>query len=127
MTVVALRLVGLRRVQSVLTRVPLRLDILLRKGTDSARVERTAQLVVIAAQNLPFASSCLPNSLVLGWLLRREGICTELRIGVRRDHGKFQAHAWIEHQGLPVNDRQDVLKHFSAFEATELYPVSKSP
>lgn len=47
---------------------------------------------------------CLPQSLALQALLRRQGLSAELRIGVRRADGKLQAHAWVEHAGSPLGE-----------------------
>jgi hypothetical protein len=63
-------------------------------------VERMAWAVQVVSQRIPRAS-CLTQALALQWLLRRAGQGSALRIGVAKDaeHG-FEAHAWLEHQGL---------------------------
>jgi hypothetical protein len=38
-----------------------------------------------------------------------------LRIGVRLSEGKLDAHAWVEHTGIPINDRPDVSTDFAPF------------
>jgi hypothetical protein len=53
--------------------------------------------------------------LTLWWLLRRRGIDGELRIGVRKVAGQFQAHAWLEYCGAVLNDRADVSQRFASF------------
>jgi len=40
--------------------------------------------------------SCLAKSLTLWWLLGRQGIPSQLRIGTRKEKEKFEAHAWVE-------------------------------
>jgi len=35
---------------------------------------------------------------------------------VRMNGGALEAHAWVEHAGVPVNDRTDVSDHFPAFD-----------
>ncbi len=42
--------------------------------------------------------------------------CTRLRIGVRLDDAAFDAHAWVEVEGVPVNDKPDIARHFAAFD-----------
>ena len=59
--------------------------------------------------------NCLEESLVLWHFLRREKITPVLRIGVRKLHGKFEAHAWVECRGRPLNDREDVGLRFRPF------------
>lgn len=62
-----------------------------------------------------YPGNCLSRSLTLWWLLRRQGVASELRIGVRTVAGRFQAHAWIEYQGQPLHEIQDVHQHYTAF------------
>jgi hypothetical protein len=61
--------------------------------------------------------SCLEESLVLWWLLARQGFVTELRIGIRKDQGKFEAHAWVERDGAALNQPDGQHQHYAAFDA----------
>jgi len=72
----------------------------------------TDDLVQLAVRRLPLASACLSRSLVLWALLRAQGVDSELRFGVRRVGDDLEAHAWVEHQGRPLNDAGDVDLHF---------------
>lgn len=80
------------------------------------QAETTARMVAIAAHYSQFWANCLKRSLVLWYLLRRQGIISELRIGVQHEVGKFQAHAWVEYQNIVLNDNQNVRQHFAMFE-----------
>jgi Transglutaminase-like superfamily len=80
------------------------------------QAETTARMVAIAAHYSQFWANCLKRSLVLWYLLRRQGIISELRIGVQNEVGKFQAHAWVEYQNIVLNDNQNVRQHFAMFE-----------
>lgn len=60
--------------------------------------------------------NCLPRSLTLWWLLRRQGIESELRIGTRYRKGQLQAHAWIEYEGVPLNAGEQVRQRFTVFD-----------
>jgi hypothetical protein len=73
------------------------------------------RLVNLASRHTPMPATCLSRSLVLCWLLRRRGIPCELRIGVQLVRGKLDAHAWVEHEGIPINDTQDVAQRYAAF------------
>ena len=68
----------------------------------------------------------LTRSLVLGWLLQRRGVATELRIGVRLVGGVLDAHAWVEYLGVPVNDRRDVAPQFGPFSGSAAPPAFSS-
>ena len=82
---------------------------------ESARAARVANAVAIAAGRGPIRTTCLRRSLLLWWLLRRDGIETVLRVGVNRDGGTLHAHAWVEHRGEPLNDAADIALRFPAF------------
>ncbi len=62
-------------------------------------------LVRIAARNHLYEMTCLRQSLALQWLLARRGIPAELRIGVRKQAGALEAHAWVECAGQAVEAR----------------------
>jgi hypothetical protein len=106
----ALRPIGLRRLQAWVSRGE--------SGDRSlplGEVQALGRLVNIAARHVPWHPSCLARSLVLGWLLQRRGVGSQLRIGVRRVDGCLEAHAWVEYAGLPVNDREDISLDFAVF------------
>ena len=103
-----------------------RLRTLLRRLSPAGRVPVSVSLpdmlawgvaVNTAARYTPFRATCLTRSLVLEWLLHRRGIASELRIGVRMAGGLLDAHAWVEHEGTPVNDRPDVASQYAPFAA----------
>ena len=58
----------------------------------------------------------MQKSLVLWFLLRCQDIDSELRIGVQRNQGEFQAHAWIERGGIVLNDSPTVRQQYAVFE-----------
>jgi hypothetical protein len=80
------------------------------------RTHGIVRLVQGAAAWSLFHPTCLHRSLTLWWLLRRQGIASELRIGVRMEQGRFEAHAWVERAGVALNDGSDVGLRFAAFE-----------
>ncbi len=63
-----------------------------------------------------YRGNCLSRSLVIWWLLCRTGVKCELIIGSRFKNGGFQAHAWIERQGIPLNETPEVRKRYTVFE-----------
>ena len=74
-------------------------------------IERMAWLA--GAPGRLLGLSCLTISLAVARLLSRRGITTELRIGVRPENGKLQAHAWLEWRGGVVNDNAASLQSFA--------------
>ena len=61
-------------------------------------------------------ATCLERALALCWLLGKEGVGTNLRIGVRKTGEKFEAHAWVECDGQEL-DAGDSHEHYAAFDA----------
>ena len=79
----------------------------------AADVERVARMVRAAARHGCHPRHCLTESLTLWWLLRRRGVEGEIRIGVRKDAGGLDAHAWVEWRGRPLDERADVAEAFA--------------
>jgi len=82
-----------------------------------ARAILTAQIVRAASHQGIGDPSCLVVSLALWWLLARQGIASELRVGFRKDGGTFEAHAWVECGGATLNEPEMNHRHFAAFDA----------
>ena len=78
-------------------------------------IQSLGELVNIAARYSLGPRVCLTRSLLLVWLLLRRGVKSQLRIGVRLTQGVLEAHAWVEHNGTPINDRRDVSAQFTSF------------
>jgi transglutaminase superfamily protein len=74
-------------------------------------VGATEQAVAMAAALYPGRALCLEQSLVLYYLLRRQGMPVRLAIGVQAR--PFAAHAWVEHCGEPLNDIKEHTEWFA--------------
>jgi hypothetical protein len=118
LTALGLWAMGLRRWLALFTRLGPR------DGGPASRDEATmvgegraaAWLVEAAARHGPYRATCLPRSLTLWWLLRRRGIASDLHIGVRKNAGRFEAHAWVELRGRVLSDDHGVRERFTAFD-----------
>jgi len=64
---------------------------------------RIAHLEAAVAASLPLGTTCLEQSVVLCWVLRRRGMNPELRVGGRKTANRFEAHAWVELNGNILN------------------------
>ncbi len=87
-----------------------------------AEARTMARLIRGAAAWSVHHSTCLHRALTLWWLLRQQGIASELRIGVRIEQGRFEAHAWVERQGAALNDRADIGQDFAPFDTVRWVP-----
>lgn len=79
------------------------------------KAQVTARMVQVAARYSPLRLHCLPRSLALWWLLRRDGLGADLRIGVTPKESGLEAHAWVEYKGLALNDHDDLHEQFAPF------------
>src|ERR1041384_2862169 len=80
-----------------------------------SRTALTSRMILAAARNSPIPSTCLERSLALWWLLIRQGVATQFRIGVRKDGEKFAAHAWVERNGVALGEPEASHLHYRAF------------
>ena len=111
-TAVGLRLFGYRRVYRLLNRGQ---PVYISPGEEIQEARRLAQGVQRAAERLPYAS-CLPRSLTIWCLLHRRGIAADIHLGVKKEHGEFKAHAWVQYDQIILSDRKDVRHRFAPFE-----------
>ena len=111
LTSLGLQLFGYKAVQTVLKlRLPVN-SISSDSGT-LPKAQKIAKMIRIAAAHGPFGATCLTQSMVLCRFLQRQGIGCDLRLGARVENGDFEAHAWVEVDGVPVNDTEDVRERF---------------
>jgi hypothetical protein len=124
---VALRLLGFRTCHAMLARLSPA-----GAGERKTQVDRVsegkavARLIRAAARHGFYRASCLPCSLTLWWVLRQRGIPSDLRIGVRKEGGQLQAHAWVEFRGTVLNDGADVSERYATFDRAIAPAVERS-
>jgi hypothetical protein len=122
---ILVNLKGLRFSQEMLLRLPTRSSSVADAVAEIDRVWTTERMVRVAVRYNHLWTNCLKQSLVLWILLRSQGIVSELRIGVQRESNKFSAHAWVEYQGVVLNDTDDVRQRFQAFDRSFEQPVGE--
>jgi len=76
---------------------------------------RIARLEAATVARLPVHTSCLEQSLVLCWMLKRRGMKPHLRVGGRKQEGRFEAHAWVELDGAALDCGGTEYLHFVPF------------
>ena len=86
------------------------------KTTQMTYAQQVTCIVNIAANHGPYRGNCLKKSLAIWWLLARKNINVELKIGVKNNDEKFQAHAWVEFMGTALTSPHDNEKDFLAFD-----------
>jgi hypothetical protein len=119
LTEIGLRLLGFRRWKELIEKssrpapAPRQLPADFQRET----AQRAARAVRSVELHGPASPNCLERSMTLWWLLRREGVDAQLRIGARKEGGKFEAHAWVESDGQVLNDSAEVHQHYARFDA----------
>ena len=87
------------------------------------RGREIASIVSIAAKHGLFEAGCLRRSLLVWWFLRRDGIQSDLRFGVRKINHIIEAHAWLDYRGVVLNDLPNIHEHYHPLQ--DIYPSSK--
>jgi hypothetical protein len=103
----ALGVLGLSRVVAWHQRAP--------AGAGPAAEPRAVRWIGVASRYCPGGASCLVRSLAVLGLLRRRGLAAQLRVGVGATAPRLEAHAWVELDGVPVNDAADVAARYPPF------------
>lgn len=80
---------------------------------DEARARQIAKVVAMAARHTPTANTCLHRSLALWWVLGRRGLDSRLKMGARMVEGALDAHAWVEHSGVVINDAPEIVAGYT--------------
>lgn len=80
------------------------------------RAAETAAIVELAARRRVANATCLRRSLVLWLMLRRQGIESDLRLGVRKQDGELAGHAWVEIEGIVINDEANIAQQYEVID-----------
>jgi hypothetical protein len=95
--------------------------------TEGEQVALVARMVNAAVRHGWSQSTCLEKSLALWWLLRREAITSSLRIGARKAGGQLEGHAWVERDGVALNEPQQEHRHYATFDPACPLQNSETP
>ena len=112
-----LKVFGLQKTQDYLVKVSPTVSSIEPSNERLKKAQIIARLVDRVAARLFPVGNCLKKSLTLWFMLRKQGIESQLRIGVRRDNDdQIQAHAWVECGEIILNDIKTVHSHYAVFE-----------
>ncbi len=100
----AIAVFGYQRTQQWLGRRSRRATAHVASDQELQRANRLARLAAVAGRHGAINATCLRQSLLLYWILRRRGLQPIVRLGVRKDAGNvLDAHAWVELDGHPLS------------------------
>jgi hypothetical protein len=113
---VLVRVFGVRRLHDALVKITsARIARQANLGAPaSRRADEVASVVAMAARHTLGDHTCLHRSMALWWMLRRRGLDTRLMMGVRKGDAGLEAHAWVNHAGVVLNDEPDVEHRYEA-------------
>lgn len=115
-----MRASSFQRCQRGLLRLARALPPYTRKVTSPAEAEKLARLVALGNQRYSlYPADCLTVSLALQYVITRLGGQAELCLGVRTITGQFEAHAWVEVEGMPLNQLESVNDVYSRMDWTK--------
>ena len=89
---------------------------IIKKNNELPNAKGFLRILMLGVKQTFWKGNCLSRSIVLHRLLIKNGISSNLCIGVRNTP-KFKAHAWVEHKGIPLNAGQQVHKNYQVVES----------
>lgn len=107
-----IRRLGFRRTISLLGRISL---LPAQKSPATASVTGWSERINRVAGR-PYGATCLDRSVFLWWLMCQRGLDGQLRIGVAFDGDRLDGHAWVEIDGVVVNDDPQIVQQFAVFD-----------
>ena len=113
----SLKFRGFEATRATLRRTLLHATAQIDSNSLNKQIALTAHMVNAADRHGLVHPSCLVKSLTLWSLLGRQGIASELRVGVRKEGGNLEAHAWVEREGTALNEPDERHHHYAAFDA----------
>jgi len=120
LTRVGLKLVGLRRWKALVIHFASRKASPGSGPVRAADARKIARIQDAVSRHLNWHANCLERSLALWWQLGRRGIESDLRIGARKEEGRFEAHAWVELGNAVLNDSGETHMHYAPFDGSIL-------
>jgi hypothetical protein len=125
---IRLRFGGYKRTQQWLRkRLDRRPQSLSQSAVNYSSIETTCRMVRAAEHYSPGHATCLEESLALWYLLQAQNISAVVRIGIRKQSHKFEAHAWVEQNGVALNQQDEHHRHYAAFDSEQFSPPAEQP
>ena len=89
------------------------------RGRSRYAVNRLVWAVETACRYVPRAT-CLTRAIALQVLLRQQGYDSVVRIGIAKEHGRFESHAWLESEGSILIGGQESAERYAEMVASNL-------
>ena len=84
-------------------------------GTSAQAEAIASRVAAINARLRPRRAACMGRALVTWAALRTRGLDAQLRLGARSANDALEAHAWVEHDDVPLAEAEGVVASYAAF------------
>jgi hypothetical protein len=84
------------------------------KPAESNVIDRVCMAVNYACVWYPKQALCLQRSFVTTYLFRKHGVAAKMVLGAQKL--PFKAHAWVEVEGLAINERSNVQVTYTVWD-----------
>lgn len=93
----------------------------MRPPRQSLPPRRVVWLTSVASRYVPGAH-CLARSFAAHLMLAQHGHRARMQIGVRKNDGRMEAHAWLEYRGVPLFESETHVEGFSLLTSINPWP-----
>ena len=90
---------------------------------EKTKIINYRRMVTLASRYHLVNANCLPKSLTLKWMLEKQNIHSELKMGLSADQSNFHGHAWLERKNTVLNDDQNVAERYPVKQEIEQQPL----
>lgn len=94
------------------------------KNSEKSKIVDYRRMINLASRYHLVKANCLPKSLTLKWMLEKENIHCELRMGLNGDSKNFHGHAWLQRNDIVLNDDHDVASRYPVKQEINQKPLS---
>jgi hypothetical protein len=112
LTRLAIATLGFARTVRIMDRVPMfgRSPV-----ASPESLEALAEAVAQVSRS-PYHANCLTHSVFLWFVMQRRDMDCAVRIGLSRRSALLEAHAWVELNGIVINDDADIADYYMVFD-----------
>jgi len=91
---------------------------------EKSRIITYRRMITLASRYHLINANCLPKSLTLKWMLEKDNIHCELKLGLNLDSKDFHGHAWLQRNEIVLNDNHDVALRYPVKQELNQKPLS---